>query len=162
MEEITAVHDADYIQQLKDTAENKAPMVVADFDDPDGFTYMTSTSFDDAVKVILACWRTLSQAWQLSCRPCMHCIDLVQQVTHRWAHQHDQHTGTTPGKQAFSCTHRITMLCYFMQSRPKYWSTAYIELHSCGPASLLQKVAETMPKTLLQSMPAMSRHQVQH
>ncbi|KAL3135763.1 hypothetical protein ABBQ32_007326 [Trebouxia sp. C0010 RCD-2024] len=50
MEEITAVHDADYIQQLKDTAENKAPTVVADFDDPDGFTYMTGTSFDDALK----------------------------------------------------------------------------------------------------------------
>ena len=52
MDEITAVHDADYIQQLKDTAENKAPTVVADFDDPDGFTYMTRTSFDDALKVI--------------------------------------------------------------------------------------------------------------
>lgn len=51
MEEITAVHDANYIQQLKDTSENKAPTVVADFDDPDGFTYMTSTSFDDALKV---------------------------------------------------------------------------------------------------------------
>ena len=50
-EEITAVHDADYIQQLKNTAENKAPTVVADYDDPDGFTYMTSTSFDDALKV---------------------------------------------------------------------------------------------------------------
>ena len=51
MEEITTVHDADYIQQLKDTADNKAPAVIADFDDPDGFTYMTSTSFDDALKV---------------------------------------------------------------------------------------------------------------
>ena len=51
MEEITAVHDLDYIQQLKDTAENNSPTVVADFDDPDGFTYMTSTSFDDALKV---------------------------------------------------------------------------------------------------------------
>lgn len=51
-EEITAVHDADYVQQLKDTADNKAPTVVADYDDPDGFTYMTSTSFDDALKVI--------------------------------------------------------------------------------------------------------------
>lgn len=51
MEEITAVHDIEYVQQLKDTAENKAPTVVADFDDPDGFTYITSTSFDDALKV---------------------------------------------------------------------------------------------------------------
>ena len=51
MEEVTAVHEADYIQQLKDTADNKAPTVVADFDDPDGFTYMTSTSYDDALKV---------------------------------------------------------------------------------------------------------------
>lgn len=51
MEEVTAVHDLEYVQQLKDTAENKAPTVVADFDDPDGFTYMTSTSFDDALKV---------------------------------------------------------------------------------------------------------------
>ena len=51
MEEITAVHDIEYVQQLKDTADNKAPTVVADFDDPDGFTYMTSTSFDDALKV---------------------------------------------------------------------------------------------------------------
>lgn len=57
MDEITAVHDADYIQQLKDTAENKAQTVVADFDDPDGFTYMTRTSFDDALKVILANFR---------------------------------------------------------------------------------------------------------
>ena len=53
MEEITAVHDADYVQQLKHTAENTAPTVVADFDDPDGFTYMTSTSYDDALKVII-------------------------------------------------------------------------------------------------------------
>lgn len=56
MDEITAVHDLEYIQQLKDTAENKAPTVVADFDDPDGFTYMTSTSFDDALKVYLQNW----------------------------------------------------------------------------------------------------------
>lgn len=51
MEEITAVHDPDYIQQLQETIETQAPTVVADFDDPDGFTYVTSTSFDDARKV---------------------------------------------------------------------------------------------------------------
>ena len=51
MEEVHAVHDSEYVQQLKETASTKAPTVVADFDDPDGFTYMTSTSYDDALKV---------------------------------------------------------------------------------------------------------------
>ena len=51
IEEITAVHDTDYIQQLQETIDTQAPTVVADFDDPDGFTYVTSTSFDDARKV---------------------------------------------------------------------------------------------------------------
>lgn len=60
IEEITAVHDSDYIQQLQETIETQAPTVVADFDDPDGFTYVTSTSFDDARKVA----------------DCVHCINL--------------------------------------------------------------------------------------
>lgn len=60
IEEVTAVHDAEYVQQLKDTAENKAPTVVADFDDPDGFTYMTTSSFDDALKVTF-----VAQPWSL-------------------------------------------------------------------------------------------------
>lgn len=51
IEEITAVHDTDYVQQLQETIETQAPTVVADFDDPDGFTYVTNTSFDDARKV---------------------------------------------------------------------------------------------------------------
>ena len=51
MEEITAVHDPVYIQQLQEAIGSSAPTVVADFDDPDGFTYVTSTSFDDACKV---------------------------------------------------------------------------------------------------------------
>lgn len=51
IEEITAVHDADYVQQLQETIETQAPTVVADFDDPDGFTYVTNTSFDDARQV---------------------------------------------------------------------------------------------------------------
>ena len=50
-EEVGAVHDNEYVQQLKETASTKAPTVVADFDDPDGFTYMTNTSYDDALKV---------------------------------------------------------------------------------------------------------------
>ena len=51
LEEVGAVHDTDYVDQLKRTAESHAPTVIADFDDPDGFTYMTSTSYDDALKV---------------------------------------------------------------------------------------------------------------
>lgn len=78
MEEVTAVHDADYIQQLKDTADNKAPTVVADFDDPDGFTYMTSTSFDDALKVTVPS-SFCNQGVHVAKQPWMHaCPKVIQ------------------------------------------------------------------------------------
>lgn len=72
MEEITAVHDPAYIQQLEETIQTQAPTVVADFDDPDGFTYVTSTSFDDARKVITVLLSVLHAALHLpfTGKPC--------------------------------------------------------------------------------------------
>lgn len=107
IEEIAAVHDADYVQQLKDTAENKAPTVVADFDDPDGFTYMTSTSFDDALKVItvanLSNHRSSPRCLHQLCNsvyPFLRCIepDGTDQHGHLWqANLHIQHLRNIPG-----------------------------------------------------------------
>ena len=48
------MHQSEYVQRVRETAANAKPgepTVVADFDDPDGFTYVHQSSFADALQV---------------------------------------------------------------------------------------------------------------
>jgi hypothetical protein len=51
-QDLSLVHAAAYAQKLREQAAKEAPCVVADFEEPpDNVTYISPTSYDDAVKV---------------------------------------------------------------------------------------------------------------
>ena len=53
--ELEAVHSAAHVATMQRKAEEDAPCVVADFEEPpDNTTYMAESSFDDALKVCRA------------------------------------------------------------------------------------------------------------
>lgn len=50
--ELQLVHSAAHVATMRQKAEESAPCVVADFEEPpDNTTYMARSSFDDACKV---------------------------------------------------------------------------------------------------------------
>ena len=70
------MHQSEYVQRVRETAANAKPgepTVVADFDDPDGFTYVHQSSFADALQVRrrrLVCQQPLAGQQLISI--CMH------------------------------------------------------------------------------------------
>lgn len=50
-DEVAKVHS--YVDELRTTCAERAPAAVADIGDPDGVTYVTSSSFDDALRASL-------------------------------------------------------------------------------------------------------------
>ena len=51
MEQLTAVHNTEYVARLREAVATRAPSVLADEADPDGITYITRTSYEDALMV---------------------------------------------------------------------------------------------------------------
>lgn len=52
-QDLQLVHTAEHIAKIRQKAADEAPCVVADFEEPpDNVTYMTKTSYDDALKVM--------------------------------------------------------------------------------------------------------------
>ncbi len=61
------MHQLDYVQRVRETAANAKPgepTVVADFDDPDGFTYVHQSSFADALQVRRRCLLCSAVLWR--------------------------------------------------------------------------------------------------
>ena len=52
-EDLELVHTTEHITKIRQKATDEAPCVVADFEEPpDNVTYMTKTSYEDALKVM--------------------------------------------------------------------------------------------------------------
>ncbi len=52
-EDVELVHATEHITKMRQKANTEAPCVVADFEEPpDNVTYVTKTSYEDALKVM--------------------------------------------------------------------------------------------------------------
>ena len=80
-EEVACVHQSEYVQRVRETAANAKPgepTVVADFDDPDGFTYVHQSSFADALQVRSRCLMCHTALCRVTCVVHLHASEPVE------------------------------------------------------------------------------------